>query len=108
MIIIKEDTPKKLSGNSSLFLSFPYNEDIINIIKQLEVAIYHKKDKVWEVPIYELSFLLDSLTYFDDIKLELIKNNNIRENLLKPKLSYKIKPFKHQEEAIAYGLNNDK
>lgn len=108
MIIIKEDTPKKLSGNSSLFLSFPYNEDIINIIKQLEVAIYHKKDKVWEVPLYELSFLLDSLTYFDDIKLELIKNSNTRENLLKPKLSYKIKPFKHQEEAIAYGLNNDK
>ena len=55
MILIEEKTPKKLPGLSSLFLTFDYNAEIINIIKQSGNAIFHKKECVWEVPVTSLS-----------------------------------------------------
>lgn len=107
MIKITEGIPKKVSGLTSLFLSFPYNKDIENIIKSLEVAVWHKKDLLWEVPVTSLAFLLDNLAYLDDITLELKPVEEVKEeaNLV---VNYKLPPFKHQEEAIKYGLNHDK
>jgi len=59
MILIKEQKTKKLPGDTSLFVSFEYNVQIIQAVKQSEVAVYHKKDLEWEVPLTSLSFLLD-------------------------------------------------
>lgn len=107
MITIIEDTPKKISGLTSLFLTCPYNESITNLVKSLDLAVWHKKDKVWELPINTLSYLLDNLAYIDDITLKLkpIENTEKVDDL---KVNYKIKPFKHQEEAIKYGLAHDR
>ena len=65
MITIIEDTPKKISGLTSLFLTCPYNESITNLVKSLDLAVWHKKDKAWELPINTLSYLLDNLAYID-------------------------------------------
>jgi hypothetical protein len=47
MIKIKESIPIKLSGNSSLFISFDKNFDkILPIIKSYIPAIYSSKNKV--------------------------------------------------------------
>lgn len=71
MIYIEEKLPLKVSGTTSLFLTFDYNEEIINAIKSCGNVVFHKKLKCWESPISNLSFLLDNLTYFDDITLQL-------------------------------------
>ena len=107
MITIIEDTPKKISGLTSLFLTCPYNESITNLVKSLDLAVWHKKDKVWELPINTLSYLLDNLAYIDEITLKLkpVENTEEVDDL---KVNYKIKPFKHQEEAIKYGLAHDR
>ncbi len=107
MITIIEDTPKKISGLTSLFLTCPYNESITSLIKSLDLAVWHKKDKVWELPVNTLSYLLDNLAYIDDITLKLkpVENTEEVDDL---KVNYKIKPFKHQEEAIKYGLAHDR
>lgn len=112
MITIKELLPpKKVSGLTSLELSFQYNPEIINIVKSFSPAYYSKKTNTWEVPIVILPELLDKLTFYDDINLILAKP-------LEPKaftpvtdqeLSYlPIKPFAHQREAIDFGLAHDK
>ena len=106
MIYIKEDTPIKMTGTTSLFLSFPYNELIINKIKTEPLYIFHKDIKLWELPLTSLSSLLDNLTYLDDIKL-ILKKEKIKENKFKPKLKYKTNSFKHQIESVEYGLNNN-
>lgn len=107
MITIIEDTPKKISGLTSLFLTCSYNESINNLVKSLDLAVWHKKDKVWELPINTLSYLLDNLAYIDEITLKLkpIENTEKVDDL---KVNYKMKPFKHQEEAIKYGLTHDR
>ena len=61
MINITEDTPKKLSGITSLFLTFKYNADVISIIKTCDRYIYDNENKTWELPVTSLAYLLDEL-----------------------------------------------
>ena len=108
MITIIEDTPKKLSGITSLFISFNFKQQIVDTIKSLDKYHYNNENYTWEVPINNLSYLLDELTYFDDITLTIKSNDDNKEQktiILKDK--YKTKPLEHQLEGILYGLNHD-
>lgn len=108
MILIEERQCEHLSGLSSLFVSFKFNQEIIDVIKSTEKYSYNKKTYTWELPCTSLSYLLDSLTYIDDITLK-IKKDDVETEYYYPKLidQYKIPPFDHQKEAIEYGLNID-
>ena len=105
MIIIKEGIPTKLSGITSLYITFDYNPKIIEIIKQCSSISYNKVNKVWEVTNNNLSFLLKELNYLDDIDLTLLDEKEETHNI--PILTYKTKPFEYQEEGITYGLNHN-
>lgn len=107
MIIIKENKPNKMTGLTSLFLSFDYNKNIIEEIKKEPVYNYNTATKEWEFPLTSLSNLLDNLTYLDDINLILKSDKNDLKSL-KPILDYKTKCFQHQLEGIEYGLNHPK
>ena len=105
MIEIIESIPRKISGVTSLILNFPYNAQVINTIKQCDRYIFDSQTKTWEVPSNFLAYLLDELTYYDDITLKLMKDDG--EEHFYPKLTdtYKTKPFQHQMEGIEWGLN---
>jgi len=108
MIYIKEDIPQKISGVTSLFIKFDFNQEIIDILKSCDKYIFHKKLLCWELPITSLSYLLDNLTYIDDINLEILPKEENKEYFY-PKLiyQYKTKPFEHQLEGIEFGLNKN-
>lgn len=108
MILIKEDTPKKISGKTSFFIYFDYNEAIINVLKNSDVYSYDKKTRAWEAPLTSLSFLLDNLTCLDDIKLIIQKDEGTLLEQRETSLNYITKPFPYQLEGIKYGLNHDK
>ena len=111
--------PQKISGLSSLIVQFDYNEYIVDSIKTIPTAHYHKKEKVWELPVCYLGRLLDSLTFLDEIQLRLLdtpesgefhfnKNFNLKPLTEIEKVSFKMKPFEHQLEAINFGLDKEK
>lgn len=111
-ITIREVEPVKLSGRSSLLVSFPYNPALVEVIKKYTPAIFHKKLVAWEIQSTYLSEILDELTYYDSIEL-ILRENEIREISSEPLseteiISFKQKPYKHQIEAINYGLSKDK
>ena len=117
--IYEVSPPNKLSGLSSLVIKFDYNEYIIDALKTLPTYNYDKKNKLWEVPITYLGRVLDNLTFLDDIQLRLLdtpENGGITFNRkfnLEPlseieKVSFKMKPFEHQLEAINFGLTKEK
>lgn len=120
IVTITEITPpKKISGLSSLCVTFPFNQYIVDALKTLPTYHYHKALKCWEVPIAYLGRLLDSLTFLDDIQLKLLdtpENGTIsfnRKYNLEPlseieRNSFKLKPFKHQLEAVDFGLAHEK
>lgn len=109
MIKIREDRKRGLSGLTSLFISFDYDKNLINVVKSCGTYSFDKNTKEWEVPVSSLSYILDNLTFFDDIELKLMPEANDKD-VIKPKLvdQYRTKPFDYQLEGIEFGLNNDK
>ncbi len=108
-MIIEERITKKVPGETSLFLSFNYNTDYLNIIKQCEGAHFDKKTKEWEFPLSNLSRLLDNFCLYEDIELRLLNYVEPSMEIKRHDLSkYKLKLYDHQVDAIDYGLEHNK
>ena len=108
MIKIRVDNAIKCGGEYSLFISFDYNQKIVDCIRSLPDRIWNKDTKEWEVPVKKLTHLLTNLSEFTfDISGKMIQ-------LEKPKaeapanFKFKTKPFEHQIEGFNYGLQYDK
>lgn len=110
MILIEEKKAEKMPGITSLFVSFDYNKDIVNIIKNVKPRFYNKNIKTWEIPTTSIVEILDKLSYIDDI--DIIPNKEV-DNVENKPISlnienYKTKPFDYQIEGIKYGLSHNK
>ena len=105
MIHIEERITSKVPGITSVFISFDYNKEIVDEMKQIPCYNFSKRTKEWEVPIVYLSQVIDRLTCFDDIELKCcnIELPEFKQFDLGP---YKTTPFDYQLEGINYGLNN--
>ena len=111
--------PKKISGLSSICCTFDFNQYIVDALKTIPTFYYHKKDNVWEFPICYLGRLLDSLTFLDEIQLNLLdtpksgefhfnKNYNLGPLSEIEKISFKASPFPHQLDAVDFLLKQEK
>ena len=107
MIYIREKPTEKLSGLTSIFVSFDYSEKIVSWIKlNIDIYNYDKKTKSWEIPIIYLAYIIDNLSLFDDLTLNIYKYPEPEESNVRLRINnYKLRPYKHQEEAIIYGLS---
>lgn len=107
MIYILEDKKRKLQGDTSLFIMFEYNQEIVSKIKAQGIYYYHKDNHLWEVLLTSLANLLDEFAYIDDVTLIVQDKEEIVDEI-EPVLEHKIKPFSYQLQDIKYGLNHDK
>lgn len=108
MILIEEKKASKIPGGKSLFISFNYNVDIVATIKTCDVANYDKKTRTWEVPVTNLSSLLDRLVMIDEIQLNLLQDEKKEETNNRITSTLKTTPYPYQKEGIEYGINHDK
>ena len=107
MIYIQERKHDKLCGLNSFFIKFDYNKEIVDFIKSTDLYSFDKNTKEWEIPTNQLSTVLDTLTYFDDIELNIEDTQEI-ENNVELQCTPKTDLFPHQIEAVKYGLNHKK
>lgn len=122
MINIVEAEPIKLSGLTSFRVTFNYNPAIVEAMKTIPAAIWHKKLLTWEIPCDCLTQALDTLTFYDEITLQLFQNESISEtgrfqlpkkyNLAplseEERKAFKATPYAHQFEAIDFLLRQEK
>lgn len=108
MITINIDKSNKCNGDYSLFISFPYNQKVIDTIRDLPSRYWNKDTKEWEVPFNKLGYLTETLSDFDfDISGQYVC-------LEKPKavmpdgFAFKTQPYEHQIEGFNFGLQNDR
>lgn len=111
MIKIHIGEPDKLANNilvkKSAFVSFDYNPDIVNYIKQMGTRIYNPENHTWEMPINNIIGLCNK---FEKEKIEI---DGIYEDLHKQEFEidipkdyiFKTKPFAHQVDGVRFGLN---
>lgn len=81
MIRIEEIVSKKIPGNTSLLLTTGYNPTVIEKIKTIcDVYNFDAKTKTWEVPCSSLATLIDNLTLYDEIQLDLLPDKEVRHD----------------------------
>ena len=111
MITLKIDKPNKCNGDYSIFVSFPYDMNIINTIRELPTRYWLNDTKEWEVPFKKLEALI--ATFSDKYEMEVItdypdcfaENDEVE---VPDGFEFKTKPFNHQIEGFKYGLNHSK
>ena len=108
MIRLIEQTSYKVPTPTSIFIQCDYNQVVVDFLKKLDLAVWHKDKKLWEVPSTELANVVSNLKYVDDLSVELIQDTIQETREYVPIVNYKTQPLPHQLEAIRKGINTDK
>ena len=114
MIKVKYGNPKKVKGiGQSIFVSFRYNQTIVNAIRMITPRYWHANDKVWELSYDSLSELKELLPReeFDivgkPIDKKKYKEKEVDHSITLPK-ALKTKLFPYQKETFDEGMAYDK
>ena len=108
MINIRIDNASKCNGEYSMFITFDYNQKIVDVIREFPSRFWNKDKKEWEVPFTKLGEFVTKLSDFDfNITGQYV-------TLEKPKavmpegFKFKTTPFQHQIDGFNYGLQYDR
>lgn len=92
----------------SAYLTFPYNQDLIDTIKELRYRSWIKGTKEWEVRVEDLPFLFERFPNFDfDISGKYV-DLHPNQNLNLDDYTFKTSCFEHQKEGFKYGMLHDR
>lgn len=108
MFILKEDLANKIPEKTSLYLKLDsfIDKNLFDVLIQMDNSVYLNKLSLLEFPINSLYFLISLLTNYDDVKFIVYKEE--KKELIKCKENkFKVKPYKHQIDAINYGLSKN-
>ena len=107
MINIEIKDAEKVNGETSAFLSFPYDSELVGIMRNQTSRFWHATEKLWEIPVNRLPKLLPAM---GNREITITGNYKKKERVAKiPKgFEFKTKPFEHQIEGFEYGLKYDK
>lgn len=107
-ITIKIRKSKFIGDDFSAYVSFPYNENIINTIRGFKRRSWIKGTKQWEIPINNVEFLMNEYPhcnfdisghYVDMSPIEVIKADSF---------NFKTKCFEHQIKSFEYGMAHNR
>jgi SNF2 family DNA or RNA helicase len=108
MITIRIDKSTKCNEEYAMYVSFEYNQKIVDTIRSLATRFWNKDTKEWEVPLKKLQYLLDNLSEFDfDISGKYVSLEKPIAEVPKD-FSFKTTPYEHQITGFNYGLQNDR
>ena len=98
----------KSGTDLGLFISFPYNADVVNVMREQPIRFWHNESKEWEIPFKRLGNLLEELDRFeieitaDDASMfQARKENPVN-------YQFKTTPFQHQIDGFNYGMSHDR
>ena len=108
MINVRIAESKNCNEDYALFVSFAYNQRIVDTIKSYPTRYWNKDSKEWEVPLKKLADLLNDLRDFDfDLTGKYVSLEKKQAKVPKD-FKFKTKPFEHQIEGFNYGLQYDR
>lgn len=113
MIILTEQESRKVSGATSLFFKINYNKEIVTLLQSIGSYYFHKKETLWEFPLFKLSDLIDKLSQFDEITFIPLEAEPQKDSSA-PAIEdidfsqLKTDLFDYQKESVCYGLQHDK
>lgn len=108
MINIQIKEAQKVNGDLSAFISFPYDTELVGLMRKQSSRFWHAANKEWEVPANKLLQIINSvkdkeITITGDYKTLVPKEVKIPEGF-----NFKTNPFDHQIEGFEFGLKHDR
>lgn len=108
MINVRIANSVKCNDDFSIFVTFDYNQKIVDTIRELPSRFWDKDNKTWEIPLSKLGTLVEKLPEFEfDIAGQYVDLTPKKVDVPK-NFNFKTTPFQHQIEGFQYGLNNDR
>lgn len=108
MISIKIDKSKKCNGDHSLFVSFPYDNKVVEIVRDLSERYWDAENKVWECSFKSLPILVDSLQSYEIEISGMYVSMQKKKAVVPDGFNFKTKPYDHQIDGFNFGLENDR
>lgn len=108
MINIEIKNSEKINAEKSAFISFPYNNNLVTIMRAQSPRFWHASKKEWEIPVKRLPNIIASIgdkeitisgDYYEEPEVD---------NVLPIDFEFKTKPFSHQLESFQFALNHEK
>lgn len=96
---------KNINDEYSMFLSFPYNEEIISCIRSMSTRFFNPDTSEWEIPVKCLHKLVALQKYEIEITGKYVSLETKTVSI--PDFKFKTQPFKHQREAFEFGMTHD-
>ena len=106
MITVDIRKADKVSGTYGMFLSFPYDNYVLSIIKGLSSRYWHAEAKEWEVPLNKLTEIVNQLSNYE-LRLTGELGALVEKKVPDIKFDFKTEPFDHQVEGFNFGLTHD-
>lgn len=108
MINIQIKEAQKVNGDLSAFISFPYDTELVNLMRNQSSRFWHAANKEWEIPANKLLQIINSvkdkeITITGDYKILAPKEVKIPKGF-----NFKTNPFDHQIEGFEFGLKHDR
>lgn len=111
MITIKIDNPNKIKPTSlckkSGFISFDYDSNLVQFMRDLGNRAYLPDTKEWEVPASSVPMIVDKLTDYEIKLVGILEREENTAISLPDNFEFKTKPYNHQIEGVLHGLKND-
>ena len=108
MISIRIKEAQKVNGDLSAFISFPYDVELVGLMRNQSSRFWHAANKEWEVPANKLLQIINAakgreITITGDYKELAPKEVKIPDGF-----NFKTNPFDHQIEGFEFGLKHDR
>ena len=108
MIRIQIKEAQKVNGDLSAFISFPYDAELVGLMRNQDRRFWHAANKEWEVPANKLLQIINAakgreITITGDYKELAPKEVKIPDGF-----NFKTNPFDHQIEGFEFGLKHDR
>ena len=108
MINVNIAESRKVNGDWSLYVTFPYDDKIVNTIRDFPQRFWDKDKKEWEVAFKYLPTMLSKLEDYDfDITGKYVSLDK-KEVDVPIGFKFKTEPFNHQIDGFKFGLNNNR
>ena len=108
MITVRIKKSKFMPEDYSAYLSFPFNQSVIDTIKELRYRSWIKGSKEWEIRIEDLPFVFNKLPNHDfDVSGRYVELNPSL-NFSLDDYSFKTPCYKHQVEGFKYGMMHER
>ena len=107
MIDIEIRRAEEVPGRYACFLKFSrYNQNWIEVIRQLGSRRYNAESKVWEFPLY---YLADIVSRYPNVPINIkYHTDKINAPIDIPEMELKRPLFAHQKVAVEYGIMRKK